>query len=365
MTTQSLSDKPKPAPKTMEELLRSYKTSFSSYKKGDKATGKITKLTHQEILVDINSKSEAVVLEKDRRILKNILSLVKEGDEVIVSVLDPESDKGHPVVSLRRFIDDKLWKKLEEKKEARQEIELLINESTKGGLLVSTEQGLSGFLPNSHLLHIQNQQEMIGKKIKAFILELARPERKIILSQKPVLRAEDFDKSIKTLTIDQKIDTIISNITSFGLFVTLQNQDGQQLDGLIHISEISWDKVENISDLFCAGQKVQALIIGFDKEGKRVDLSIKRLTKDPFEELAKNLAIDQKIKGKVERILPTGVLLKFEPSELEGFIRKEKIPPTVSYEVGEEVNTTISQIDKKRHRIIVVPVLTVKPIGYK
>lgn len=351
---------------TMADLLASYKSSFKTLHKGETVKGKITKLTPKEILVDVEAKTEAVVLEKDKRILRNLLSTYKVGDMVDVYILDPESDKGNPVISMRKSIDELSWKRLEDQKQKRQEIEVTINEVTKGGYLVSTKEGMSGFLPNSHL-SFSHAEDIVGKKIKAFLLELNRPEKKIIFSQKPVMGVDDFEKAIKGLKVEQKIDATVSNITPFGVFVILQNV-GQNVDGLVHISEISWEKIENVSDHFTMGQKVEAAIIGFDKDAKRVDLSVKRLSTDPFEEIFKSFTVDQKVTGKVLRISSNGVSLRLSLKgelEVEGFIRKEKIPPTITYNVGDEVIATVSQIDKRKHRILLVPVLSAKPIGYR
>lgn len=356
---------------TMAQLLEAHKSPFVTLRKAETIIGRITKLTPSEILVDINAKTEAVVLEKDKRFLRNILSTLKVGDEVSVYVLSPESDRGNPVVSLRKFMDDLSWKRLADFKENKKELEVLVTDVTRGGFLITTNDGLSGFLPNSQVLPSLNPQEIVGKKIKAFILELNRKDHKIIFSQKTLLGVEDFEKAIKNLKIkiEQKISAVIENVTPFAIFVTIQNSDGESLEGIIHISEISWEKVENIADLFSVGQVLEALVIGIDKESRRIELSLKRLTKDPFEEIAKGFTIDQKVSGRIFRVLPSGVILKLNsPSgggEIEGFIRREKIPPTVSYKTGEEINVTISQIDPKRHRIVVAPVLTVKPIGYR
>lgn len=349
-------------PRTMADLLASYKSPFVVLHKGDTVCGRVTKLTPPEILIDVNAKTEAVVLEKDKKNLRNILSTLKVGDEVLVSVLDPESEMGNPVVSLRRFIGDISWKRLEETKKKKQEVEIEVSEATKGGFLVQTFEGIDGFLPNSHIL--SGQTPRAGAKIKAFILELNRQERKIIFSQKPILETKDFEKAVRDLKTEQKIVTIVSSITPFGVFVNIQTPVGALIDGLIHISEISWDKVENIADLFSVGQKITALIINIDWQAKRVDLSLKRLMADPFEEKTKKFAMEQKITGKVAKILPTGLVLELEEG-IEGFIRKEKIPPTVSYEMGEMVTAEVLEIDKKKRRIILVPVLLEKPIGYR
>jgi len=355
---------------TMADLMKSVNTSFVTLHKGDILKGKIKKLTSSEILIDIDAKTDAVVLEKDKKNLRNILSMFKVGDEVSVSVLNPESDMGHPVVSLRRYLDDLMWEKLLKMQKNQEGLESTINEITKGGFLVSAKDGISGFLPNSHTIFMSQSQDVIGKKINVFPLELNRVAHKIIFSQKPVLDLKAFTDLIKDLKIGQKIDAIIANITSFGIFVSIQVLENKNIDGLIHISEISWDKVSDIEEMFTPGQKVEAVIIGIDRDAKRIDLSIKRITSDPFEETIKKFAVDQKVAAKVTQLVSTGVVLEIVDNmggeqRIEGFIRREKIPPNMSFEIGDKINVTITQIDKRKHRIILVPVLLEKPMGYK
>ncbi len=169
---------------TMADLMRSAKTDFVTPRKGDVVSGIITKLTRSEILIDINAKTEGVVLEKDRQILSSILSSIEVGDKVMVSVLNPEGELGNPVVSLRRFIDDIVWEKLRSLQKNKEVLEVTVDSITKGGFLVTTQNGISGFLPNSHASTLENPQNLIGKNIKTVILELNRELHKIIFSQK-------------------------------------------------------------------------------------------------------------------------------------------------------------------------------------
>jgi len=354
----------------MAELLQRQKTPLVTFKKGDAIKGRVTKLTSSEILLDINTKTEAVVMENDRKIMKQLLSLLKVGDEVMVSVLNPESDMGHTVVSLRRFADDILWKKLTQIQKNQEKVDVIVRESTKGGFLVETPEGTNGFLPNSHVAQSQKQHELLGQKIKVLIVELNRDAKKIIFSQKAVLGNEDFKKAVVSLKKGQKVTATVTNITQFGMFVSLPLVGDTDIvvDGLIHISEISWVKLEEIGSKFAVGDVVEAVVIGFDENGKRVDLSIKRLTNDPFEETAKQFTLEQKISGIVKKIDDKGLLIdlgKIGDQDVEGIIRKDKIPPTMKFTEGQKIEATVSQIDSKKRKIILVPVLKEKPIGYR
>ena len=348
----------------MAELMKSAKTPFVTYRKGDAATGIVTKLSRPEILVNINAKTEAVVLEKDRRILSKILSSLKVGDKVAVKILNPEGDMGNPVVSMRKFVDDMVWGKLLTLRKNQDILDTTVDSATKGGFLVTTLDGISGFLPNSHISNLENPQGLIGKSIKTVVLEVNRELKKIIFSQKQVLGLNDFKKYIKSLKVGQKIEGTITNITSFGIFLAIPLGESISLEGFIHISEISWENISEVPENFKVSKKINTVIVRFDEESRRILLSIKRLTADPFEQKLKEYSVDRKIRGEVSRIVSTGVLLDLGEGVM-GVIKRDKIPPNVSYKEGALIDVMVSSFDKKRHRIVVVPVLLEKPIGYR
>lgn len=348
----------------MAELLAKHQTNFVNVSKGQVLSGTITKLTSSEILVDIGAKTEALVLEKDKRILRSLLSTLKVGDKVTVAILNPESDYGNPVVSLRRFNDERVWEKLEELKKNKEQIEVTVDELTKGGFLVAAKDGVAGFMPNSQTSFLQNPQELVGKQIKVLVIELNKPLRKIIFSQKATVAGEEFDKATKNLKVGQTTEATISNIAPFGIFLSLTLADGSVIEGFVHISELSWEKLATVPEEFKPGEKVKVQVLGFDRETKRVNLSIKSLTKDPFEEKLKAYQADQKVSGSVTKVLSNGVLVRLEDG-VEGFIKKEKIPPTVTFSDGSSVNATVVEVDTRRHRVVLVPVLTEKPLMYR
>lgn len=354
--------------RSMAELLKSHKVSFKTFRKGDIVEGKIAKLSKNEILVDVQAKSLAVVLEKEKSLLNTLLNTLHTGDNVEVSILNPESEMGNPVVSLRRFMGNISWKKLETAMKDEAQIVVRVTDITKGGLVVVTDSGISGFLPNSHM---NAGTESVGRDIKVRVIEINRADNKLIFSQKITISKDMFDEAIKKLKTGEEITVTIMNVVPFGVFVSLsvsgmKNSSGEPLtlDGLIHISEISWEKVEDIGTLFVSGQEIRAKIIGFDKNTRRVDLSIKQMTSDPFEELILKYPIDKKVTGIVAKVDDAGVIISFTDGT-EGLIKKDKIPPTVSYKEGQSVNLTVSDIDKRRRKIHLVPVLLEKPLMYR
>lgn len=348
---------------TMADLMKSVKTKFVSVNKGDLLQGVITKLNSAEILVDIGAKTEALVLEKDKRILRSLLTSLKVGDKVTVSVLNPESDFGYSVVSLRRFNEGRVWEKMDEMLKNKTQIEVTIDESTKGGFLASSREGVSGFLPNSQVSFLEGGQNLVGKTLKVCVIELNRDLKKVIFSQKATVGSADFEKSAKTIKKGQNIEVSISNIAPFGIFTTINTTDDQKLEGFIHISEIAWEKLDGVPQSFKPAEKIKVEVLGLDREAKRINLSIKRLTKNPYEEKLKEYTPDKKVTATITKIMDSGMILDLG-NGLEGFIKKEKIPPTVTYTQGSVIEATVLEVDKKQ-RIILAPVLKEKPIGYR
>lgn len=351
---------------SMADLMAKQKATVNAFKKGEHVKGTINKLSRSEVTVNIGGKSEAVVLERDKRILSRILSLFTAGEEVTVQILNPESEFGMPVVSLRRYIDDLAWENLAAKQKKQETIDVTVVDVTKGGFVVATESGLTGFLPQSHTQYQQASTITSGTKLAVSVLELQRKDNKIIFSQKATMTPEEFDVLTKKLSIKQKIEVTVSNITTFGLFVVvpIPKSDGVALDGLIHISEIAWDKVADISELYTVGQTLETIILSFDKDAKRVDLSIKQLTEDPFAHIVNTYPVDKLVKGEVVRTDAAGVWINLGDG-VEGVIKAEKIPPTMTYTIGQTVNATVSEVDSRRHRLVLSPVLMEKPIGYR
>ena len=355
---------------SMAELMARTSSSIKSFKKGEETEGTITKLTKSEILIDIGAKTEALVLEKDKTNLKNIISSLKVGDKVFVTVLNPESDQGNPVVSLRRFIEKRQWEALEKLKNDKTPVDVIAQGSTKGGFLVTTEAGISGFLPISQTNLSESTQNIIGKKIKALVIDVNRTSQKVIFSQKAAIGDEDFDNAVGMFKNGQIVDAKVAGTTSFGIFVSIKNTEGHQPGGLpgpegfIHLSELSWDRLESAENFLKVGEEIKAQVVDIDKKAKRINLSIKRLTQDPFEKTASKFAADTKVAASIKQIGSIGIVLDLGEG-IDGIIKKEKIPPTASYSVGDRIEATVSEVDLKRRRIVLTPVLKDKPIGYR
>lgn len=348
----------------MAQLLAKHQNKFVTLKKGETVNAKITKLTPKEITVDAGAKTDALVLERDKRIVQTIMDRFKVGETVEVSVLNPESESGQPIVSLRRYLSNQAWGNLEKAQKDSEQIEVTVKDSTKAGYVVDTAFGISGFLPQSHVSFSQTALHP-GQTVRATVLETNRQDNKVIFSQKKSMSAEEFEKLTKQFKVGDKITVTVTNVTPFGLFAALPVKGDDEIEGFIHISEVSWEKVADLSGMFNAGDEIEASLLKFDTETRRISLSIKRLTADPFETLMEKYPVDKKVKGTVKAIEDGDVILTFGDDDTEGVIKKDKIPPTTEYKEGQAVDITISDYDKRKHRIIVSPVLLEKPMFYR
>jgi small subunit ribosomal protein S1 len=246
-----------------------------------------------------------------------------------------------------------------------EEVKVKASEINKGGLIVDFE-GVKGFIPTSQLTN-ENQNELtrlIGRTLGAKVIEVNQAEGRLIFSQRGVSGGADVVKKLEDVKgkvkIGEKYKGKVSAIMPYGIFVNLDNG----ADGLVHISEISWQKVDNIASMFTLGQELEVLVLGINDNDAKLNLSIKQLTPDPWVSMAAKYSAEQQIKGEVTRISAYGVFVRLEEG-IEGLIHISKVPAEVDYKSGEAVTCTVESIDVNTHRISLIPVLVSKPIGYK
>lgn len=345
---------------SMAELLASSKKPLVTLKKGELVQATFTKLNKNEILVNLGGKGEALVLEKDRDLASQILNSFKIGDTVEVSVLSVESEGGYPVVSIRRFMEHRVWEELEKLQKDKTQLEVEVTESTKGGYTVVTESGVRAFLPHT----LTTQSHGIGEKVSVTVFELLRADKKVVVTEKNMMSPDEFKAVTRSVKPGETVTGVIANITTFGVFVTL-SLNGQEMEGLVHISELAWEKTTQMPEgKFVTGEPITVKVMGFDMDSKRVNLSLKQLTEDPFTKLAEKYPVDSTVKGTVTQIVAGNVHISLGDG-VEGIIRKEKVPTDEIYTEGQSVTVMIGEIDMRRHRIYLSPVMLKKTIGYR
>lgn len=355
----------------MAELMARQSSQFQPLKKGDIVKGIVKKLTPKEILLDIGYKSDALVIEYDKQNLENLLGLLKVGDTVTASVISPESEEGFPVLSLRRMLEEKVYGALETVYKADTTLNAYVLEVTRGGYFIETPDGIKGFLPNSQLMEGRLQQ---GDTVGVKVIEFDRDKKRVIVSQKATHYLMNTSEIEKTIKRDTTIKGTITLVTPYGIYLELnpasqklqrgEPKEGILIEGFIHISEVSHQRVEGLEDKFKIGEVLETQVIGIDGENKRVNLSLKKLEKDSFIDVKKKYEKEQIVKAKVFEVSSRGVTLEIEAG-VRAFISSNKVPTDKIYEKGEMIDVEITDFDDKKRLILVSPILKTKVIGYR
>jgi small subunit ribosomal protein S1 len=359
-----------PEPTTMEELLAEQDSDIKSFKHGDVVEGQVVRIDKDEILVDIGAKSEGVVSNRELfgrhgegQPALNI------GDTVLVYVLQPESPEGHVVLSLRRAGLERKWRAMQEQFEAGVIIEAPVIDHNKGGLIVDC--GIRGFVPISQIVDFprrpQNDQPrdaaqeiaeklqpFVGRKLRLKILEVNRKANRLILSEKVALyeeRREKRDELFSSLQVGQRVKGTVRSIAPFGVFIDLGG-----IDGLVHKSELSWNKVNNPEAGYRVGEEVEAEVIDINHERGRISLSIRRLQPDPWHSTVADFNVGDVIDGTVTKLVNFGAFVRVRDG-LEGLIHISELshqrvahPGDVVHE-GQQLKLKIISLDSERHRL--------------
>jgi len=350
----------------MEELLLLEQEKVRGLKKGEVVDGVISEITPKSIFIDIGAKTDGVVLGKEFERSKDFIQNLKVGDKVRVYVGSLENEKGQILLSLRQAASDFAWNKFEEMLKSGEETEVKGREVNRGGLIVDSAFSLQGFIPGSQIGSLWQGKlgELVGRKLTVKVIEVNREQNRLVFSEKLVSDAEKIKKAaqaIKKLKIGDIFEVEITQVAPFGLFVKVRVED-EEIEGLVHISEVSWQKVEDLNKLYKAGEKVKVKVIS--TEDNRVQFSIKQLLPDPWEGLESRYPIDSKLEGKVTRLTSFGALVEIEPG-IEGLVHISKIPPELTINEGDKIDIYIESIDRENRRISLGLVLSQKPIGYK
>ncbi|GAB4157549.1 MAG: 30S ribosomal protein S1 [Candidatus Dojkabacteria bacterium] len=355
-----------------DDYLNASSSQLKKLSSGDIVEGKIVEFANGALIVDVGYKSEGIVAGRELRSDAIDLSKLKAGDSILVYVVKPEDEEGQLVLSIRRTQQAGQWLDLVKAKEENGIVEATVVEANNGGLIVELGGGVRGFIPTSQLdakrvyqsgvrqvgkdisAKVQRQlNSLVNEKIKTRIIELDREKNKIILSEKMVTQERDLERREKTLQRVKESDVLsgeISGITPFGVFV---NAEG--LEGLVHLSELSWDKVENIGEIYKVGDKVKVMVIGISDGGKRVAYSIKRLLADPWSKVISKYKVGDVVKGEVQKVVDFGAFVRIDDG-LNGLIHISEMSdklvkdPRDIVKEGQEVEVKILSISStERH----------------
>lgn len=356
-------------PKTMDELLAQSGYQLRGWRRGDLVEGIMVEKTKSALYLDVGGKSEAMVIDRELKAAKDFIKDLKVGDKVMAVVTQVENDKGQMLMSLKRAAFESFWLEVEKKLKTGETIKVQGWEANKGGLIVDAK-GLQGFIPASQFgAHLKGKLDsLIGKTLEVKVTEVNREKNRLIFSEKGVSEAallKDQEKALKKVKIGDVFAGVITGVMPFGFFVKVTSKGSKiSLEGLVHISEVSWEKVEDLSKFYKQGDQVEVKVLSIDQKSGKLNLSIKQLMSDPWEGIEKKYTPDVQVKGEVVRTAPFGVLVKLEPG-VEGLIHISKIPVEQSIKIGDKLNCFIELIDPEHRRISLGLVLKEKPVGYK
>ena len=338
------------------KLVPDYDAKIVSFEEGDVLTGLVVRVDRDEILVDVGYKSEGVIPLSELSIRRNIdpSEEVALGDEVDALVLTKEDNEGRLILSKKRARFEKAWRRIEEAAESGEAVEGLVIEVVKGGLII--DLGVRGFLPASlvDIRRVQDLDEFLGQPLRCRVIELNRSRNNVVLSRRAVLeeeRREVRQRILDTLDVGLVVDGQISNIVDFGAFVDL---DG--IDGLIHISELSWSHVTHPSEILEIGQKVRVKVLDIDRERQRISLGLKQTQTDPWQQVLDHYNQDDVVHGKVTKAVTFGAFVEIVPG-VEGLVHISELAahhvenPREVVQNGQDVLVKIIEIDAERRRL--------------
>ena len=313
-------------PKTMADLVELLGDQLVPFSEGDVINVDVLSTTRDHILVDVAGLATGIIPEKE---FSADAARFKAGDNIRAYVLSTENDNGYVILSLKRAEKEKLWHLLEERNSAGEIIAVKVVQANKGGL-VAQYGDMQGFIPVSQLSakhyprvngdRSQIQQklsELIGQTIDVKIISYDKATNKIVFSEKAAGDA-DLEEKARSFEVGQKVSGKITGVVDFGLFVDIGG-----LEALVHISQVSWQRVSNLKERFQPGQEIEAEVVSVD--GGRVSLSMKKLQADPWQSEIKSLEVGQKVKGEVTRVTPYGAFVRLSDN-LEGLFHVSQMP---------------------------------------
>ena len=338
------------------ELIPDYDSTFPIINEGEVVRGKVVRVDKDEVLIDIGYKSEGVIPVSELSIRRSVnpSDEVNIGDEIDALVMTKEDADGRLILSKKRARFEMAWKRIEQAAESGEPVEGTVIEVVKGGLIL--DLGVRGFLPASlvDIRRVQDLDEFMGQTLRCKVIELNRSRNNVVLSRRAVL--EEERKEMRQAILDRLspgdvVTGTISNIVDFGAFVDLEG-----IDGLIHISELSWSHVNHPSELLEIGQEVQVKVLDIDRERQRISLGLKQTQSDPWQQVIDSYDQGDVVDGKVTKVVTFGAFIEIVPG-VEGLVHISELAqhhvenPREVVSQGDTVKARIIEMDPERRRL--------------
>ncbi len=338
------------------KMVPNYEATMMSFEEGDIVTGTVVRVDKDEVLVDIGYKSEGVVPANELSIRKSVdpSEEVSVGDIVDALVLTKEDADGRLILSRKRARFERAWQRIEKAAEEGTPVSGNVIEVVKGGLIL--DLGVRGFLPASlvDIRRVADLDEFLGQSLECRVIELNRFRNNVVLSRRAVLEEERRgvrEQILDRMNVGDLVTGTISNIVDFGAFVDLEG-----IDGLIHISELSWSHVNHPSEVLTIGQKVEVRVLDIDRDRQRISLGLKQTQKDPWQQVFENRQVNEIVHGQVTKLVSFGAFVEIEEG-VEGLIHISELAqhhvedPSEIVRPGQDVNVKIIEIDPERRRL--------------
>jgi small subunit ribosomal protein S1 len=336
------------------QIVPNYDATFVPFEEGEVVTGRVVRIDNDEVLVDIGYKSEGVIPANELSIRKSVdpHEEVELGEEVDALVLTKEDQDGRLIMSKKRARFEKAWRRIEAAAESGEPVEGTVIEVVKGGLII--DLGVRGFLPASlvDIRRVPNLDEYLGTKIETKVIELNRSRNNVVLSRRAVLeeeRKEQRQEILDRLQPGLVVEGVISNIVDFGAFVDLNG-----IDGLIHISELSWSHVNHPSEILNIGDTVAVKVLDIDRQRQRISLGLKQTQEDPWQRVVDTYNVGDELEGTVTKVVTFGAFVEILDG-VEGLVHISELAhhhvenPREIVQPGDEVK--VLEIDSERRRL--------------
>ncbi len=345
----------------MEALLQKQKP--QKIKKNQEVDAKIVSISKKGATFDVGGKAYAVLGEKEVKEITTYLPYLKVGDVVRAKIISEESKNGFPVVSLKKFFEKGKWEILKEKQEKEEEIEVVCGEYGKGGVFVDF-MGIRGVIPKIQLTetYINAPEKLTGQKIKVKILEVDKDKNRLVVSQKAAvlkISQKELRSKFEKIIEGEVYKARVLGVSDFGVFCEV---DG--VEGLIHISEISWEKVVSAADYVKPGELIDVVVVEKNPTDLKLNLSLKRLKKDPWEKIEEKYPKDKEVEGEIVRKEKYGYFVRLEPG-VEGLIHISKLTGDENLEIGKKIKAFVERINVKNRRMSLVLPQKEKPVTYR
>jgi small subunit ribosomal protein S1 len=337
-------------------IVPNYDATFADFEEGEVVTGRVVRIDNDEVLVDIGYKSEGVIPNNELSIRKNVdpHEEVEMGEEVDALVLTKEDQDGRLIMSKKRARFEKAWRRIEAAAESGEPVEGTVIEVVKGGLII--DLGVRGFLPASlvDIRRVPNLDEYMSTKIECKVIELNRSRNNVVLSRRAVLeeeRKEQRQEILDALQPGLVVEGVISNIVDFGAFVDLNG-----IDGLIHISELSWSHVNHPSEILNIGDEVQVKVLDIDRDRQRISLGLKQTQEDPWQRVVDTYRVGDELEGAVTKVVTFGAFVEILDG-VEGLVHISELAnhhvenPREVVQPGDVVRVKVLEIDSERRRL--------------